>query len=280
MGITPLKLAIDADKEHKVRMLLEYGAKANFNGADNIFTETYNLKKNKALKALSNYAKEANINFVFPLEYFSEAMMNNQQDLAEALLPLTDKEFLNIPNNFGVMPLVQAALSNNMSLFDALLENGAELESRDSNSRTPLLQYLQEVYLAKIEGNSGVSAEALKDRQVINTVKHFLEKGADPKAKDNIGEDIMFYVVRGNYMELVDILLTSYRCDINTKNYQGETPLFIVAQSYPNLVRTFLQKGANPKVSDNTGRTPAIAAVEMGNMETYDLLENAASMII
>lgn len=277
LGLSPLRIAINADKESKTKMLLDYGAKANFEGENNIITQTYEEGKNKALKGISTYAKKAGINFVFPENYFTEAMINNQQDLAEALLPLTNKEVLNTPNNFGVLPLVQAALSNNKELFNTLIENGADINSKDFNNRTPLLQYLQEIYIAKIEGNDIVTAT---NEQVVPMIKLFLDKGADVKAKDNLGEDIMFYVVRGNYMELVDYLISKYNCDINTTNEQGETPLFTVAQNYPDLVRSFLEKGANPKVTDKAGRTPAVAAVEMGNMDTFDLLENAASMII
>jgi ankyrin repeat protein len=175
--------------------------------------------------------------------------------------------------------LVQAALSNNISLFNTLLENGADINSKGQNDRTPLLQYLQEIYLAKIEGNDNGEIHSNND-QVMPMVKLFLEKGADVNAKDNLGENILFYVIRGNYMQLVDFLIQTYKCDINTTNEQGETPLFIVAQNYPDSVSAFLEKGANPKVTDKSGRTPAVAAVEMGNMETFDLLENAASMVI
>lgn len=277
MGLTPLQIAINADNGTKVQSLLEHGAKANFEGANNILTKTYNLRQTKALKALSKYAKKTGVPFTFPENYFISAMINNQQSLAEAVLPLTNKEITNIPNNFGVFPLTQAALSNNIDLVDALLENGADINIKGTNNRTPVLQYLHEIYLSKIEENNDVVTE---NNKVVEMVKHFLEKGADAQAKDDLGEDIMFYVVRGNYMELVDVLINTYKCDINIKNDQGETPLFIVAQNYPNMVHPFLEKGANPKVADITGRTPAVAAVEMGNMDTYDFLSNAASMII
>ena len=276
LGLTPLQIAIAADKGEKVKMLLEHGAKVDFEGDNNILTETYNLKKNKALKALANYAKEHSINFTFPPHYFVEAMLNNQQDLAEALIPLTDPEVLNIPNNLGVMPLVQAALANDFSLIDTMLANGANMEMADENLRTPLLQYLQEVYIAAIEGN----LQQGQEKQITNNVKHFLEKGANINAKDYLGEDIMFYAVHSNNKPLIDLLCNTYKFDINTRNNQGETPLFVAAQNYPALVPNLLQKGANPKVMDNVGRTPAIAAVEMGNIDTYDLLEQAASMII
>lgn len=278
-GLSPLQIAINADQEAKTKLLLKHGAKANFDGEDNIITETYEARKNKALKGITSYAKQANIAFTFPDDYFTSAMANNQQDLAEALLPLTNKEIVSTPNSFGVFPLVQAALSNNKSLFNTLLENGANLNSKDLNNRTPLLQYLQEIYLAKIEGND-TDGMFTNNEQVVSMVKFFLEKGADVNAKDNLGENILFYAIRGNYMELVDFLIAEHKCDINSVNEQGETPLFIVAQNYPELVPSFLEKGANPKVTDKTGRTPAVAAVEMGNMETFDLLEHAASVII
>ena len=113
-------------------------------------------------------------------------------------------------------------------------------------------------------------------RDTIYREKYLLDKGADIKARDSSGEDIMFYAVRSKNLPLINILIDTYKHDINTKNYQGETPLFVAAQNHPDIVPMLLQKGANPKVVDNNGRTPAVAAVEMGHMETYDFLENAA----
>ena len=45
------------------------------------------------------------------------------------------------------------------------------------------------------------------------------------------------------------------------------------------MVPMLLQKGANPKVMDSKGRTPAIAAVEMGYIDLYEMLENAPAPI-
>ena len=115
-------------------------------------------------------------------------MVENNADLASAVLPLTDEAVINMPNNFGVLPLVQAAFIGNFKLMDNLIKHGANLELQDENSRTPLLAYLQEVYIAQIEGNMPKG----DDTKITETVKYFLEKGANISAKDSNGEDIMF----------------------------------------------------------------------------------------
>ncbi len=275
-GVSPLQIAIMADQPEKVILLLNAGASANFEGPNNILIDTLNLGKYKALKALSIYAKNKKINFTFPAHYFVDAMINNQSDLASALLPLTSKETLNKPNNFGILPLVQAAFIGDINLMDTLITNGADLELRDEHSRTPLLAFLQEVYIGQIEGNFPKEHK----EQITNIVKYMIEKGANKDVKDEYGEDILFYAVRENNVPLIELLLTEYKHNINTKNNQGETPLFLVAQNAPSLVPMFLGKGANPKIIDKNGRTPAIAAAEMGYMDIYDLLENSASMKI
>lgn len=272
-GFPPLKIAVSSNNGEKVAALLSAGAKANFEEENNILMSTLISGKYNALLSLSNYAKEKKIPFTFPASYFTEALMDNQTELAIAVAPLTPPDVLNTPNNFGVLPLVQAAFANNFKLMDALITNGADLELRDQNYRTPLLAYLQEIYVAQIEGNYPLGKEA----QITETVKHFLEKGADRTAKDISGEDIMFYAVTSNDMPLIDLLVNTYKHDMNTRNNQGETPLFTAAQNHPEIVPILLQKGASAKVTDNSGRTPAIAAVEMGNIDTYDFLENAAN---
>ena len=168
---------------------------------------------------------------------------------------------------------MQAAIIGNKELMTTLIESGASLELKDQNLRTPVLAYLQEIYIAKIENNFPVGRES----QVTEIVKHFLEKGADITAKDNNGENIMFYAVRDDNKSLIDLLIATYKQDINTRNNDQETPLFIAAQNYPGLVPFLISKGANPKVMDKNGRTPAIAAAEMGNMDIYDFLESAAA---
>ena len=270
-GLPPLKIAVNANQPNKVKMLLEAGATVSFEQGNNILIDALNQRKYKALKELASYAKKSNIPFNFPSDYFIEALASKNNELDAAVLPLTSKEILNAPNNYGVIPLVQAAYSNNPQVIDVLLENGADLELQDANSRTPLLAYLHETYIGQIEGNFPMNME----EQITEITKHFLEKGANINAKDADEEDIMFYAVKSNNIPLIELLINTYKYDLNTKNRSGETPLFIAAQNQPNLVPMLLQKGANPKIMDNNGRTPAIAAVEMGHMDLYEMLENA-----
>lgn len=274
-GLPPLQIAILSDQGNKVKMLLDAGAKVSFEGGDNILIQALNLRRYKALKELSTYAKNKNIDFYFPSDYFVEALARKDNNLAAAVLPLTNKDILNTPNTFGVLPLVQAAIMNNTELIDILLENGADLELQDANSRTPLLAYLHEVHIGQIEGNYPPNMET----QITQIVNHLLQKGANINAKDKDGEDIMFYAVKSNNTPLIELLLNTYAYDLNTRNTLGETPLFIAAQNQPALVPMLLQKGANPKVMDSKGRTPAIAAVEMGYIDLYEMLENAPAPI-
>ncbi len=272
-GIAPIDVAIAANQGEKVKMLLDAGANVNFEEEDNILASTLRQKKYKALNALSSFARDKEISFRFHPDYFIKAMMNNNVELANAVAPLTEKSIFNTPNYFGTLPLVQAAFNGNLRLLDTLIASGANLELRDGNFRTPLLAYLQEVYIAQIEGN----LQAGRESQIAETVKHFLDGGANIDTKDDHKENIMFYAVRINNRPLIDLLIKSYKQNINVRNDLGETPLFIAAQNVPVLVPYLLTKGANPKVMDNSGRTPAIAAVEVGNIDTYDLLENAAA---
>ncbi len=272
-GITPLEIAIESNQGEKVKMLLEAGADFNSEEVNNILHTTLITGKYKSLNALSNFIRQQQTDFKFPPDYFINAMINNNAELANAVAPLTDQEILNMPNNFGVLPLVQAAFTGKFQLMDTLVNSGANLELKDQNYRPPMLAYLQEIYIAQIEGNYPLG----RDKQITETVKHFLEIGADISVQDYNGENIMFYAVRGNNKPLIELLITNYNQNLNSRNNQGETPLFIAAQNTPALVPYLLSKGANPKVMDKNGRTPAIAAVELGNIETYDLLESAAA---
>ena len=240
-GETPLTIAIVANQGEKVKKLLEAGASVNFEGENNILIAALNLGKYRALSALSSFAKSKQIPFRFSPNYFINAMINNHSELAMAVIPLTDEEILNIPNNFGVLPLVQAAFSNKTNLVDALIDNGANLELRDDNLRTPMLAYLQEVYIARIERNFPKGQES----QISNMVKHLIDKGADINAKDYNGENILFYAVRDKNKPLIDFLILTKQQDINSRNKQGETPLFLaVRYSTLNIVDYLIQEGA------------------------------------
>ena len=67
--------------------------------------------------------------------------------------------------------------------------------------------------------------------------------------------------------------------NIEVKNEVGATPLiFASAKAHPGIVKLLVDRGANVNARTNTGITPLIAAASAGNQEIVKLLLREALM--
>jgi ankyrin repeat protein len=97
--------------------------------------------------------------------------------------------------------------------------------------------------------------EAAKNGDLIK-VQTLLEKGANPKAKDNIGLTPLHYAADLGYVEIVELLLER-GADPKAKDNIGLTPLHIAALwGHVKIVKLLLERGADPWIADNGGHIP------------------------
>jgi ankyrin repeat protein len=145
----------------------------------------------------------------------------------------------------GRTPLHYAAQYGHAGSATLLLDHGAPVDIRDGHAMTPLMQASmwgrEEVVRLLLSRGANVNAREAGDWTPLHravsgglakpnpaVVKHLLEHGADPRAKDD----------------------------------QGNTPLmFAVSQNDPEIVRMLLDRGADPRIRNSSGNSPLWAAI-------------------
>jgi ankyrin repeat protein len=203
---------------------------------------------------------------------------------------------LNPRDEFGKSPLHWAAEFHEPDIVEMLLAAGAKVNARDKEYQTPLHSAVDHF------------REGEDPQKILPTVALLLDKGADPNAKDRYGwtplrlaavgtlsekeeresyaknakigpedleERMKFHggVVRS---ELAAIkLLLDRGADVNTKDSEGDTPLYAAVNnpSGPEVVGLLLDRGAKPNMDGRFG-TVLEDAIFSGDAETVAVLLN------
>jgi ankyrin repeat protein len=159
-------------------------------------------------------------------------------------------------------PLIDALMRNDMAKAKGLIEQGADVNSRDKNGWTPLM------YAASYA------------KPATEILQFLLAKGADVNARNKQGQTALMIAAAGRKGEAVKALLAK-GADINAKDDDGSTALILSLGELPNLppdapdamvegldkevttiVQDLLDKGADVNVKNKKGET----ALTMGQM--------------
>lgn len=105
--------------------------------------------------------------------------------------------------------------------------------------------------------------------------QYLLDHGARPEVPDEDGWTCLHFSANKHDLELCRILLGQSMVNINAKNNTGDTPLHWMFRS-PNassdLVKLFLDHGADVNEQNNLSRRPLYAASLVGNVPAVKLL--------
>ncbi|KAI9773977.1 MAG: Ankyrin-2 [Geoglossum umbratile] len=142
-----------------------------------------------------------------------------------------------------------ASIGSRQSVVNFLLDNGANLETKDINIHTPLF----------------VAAESQRE----DMMGFLLARGADVQTT-NSGEQTMLHrTVRNQAKISLMELLIENAIQINTKDEKGETALHLaVSKRQISTVEYLLRKGADVQASSLAGMTPLHLAVD--GWEAFD----------
>lgn len=179
----------------------------------------------------------------------------------------------------GGTPLTKAAARGDLAIVKCLVEHGADINK--------MLVY------------PGTALHAAAGAGRYEVAKYLIEKGADVSAKneyygrpmdsvDNakVAElliksganpvDGWFLAATNNQIDLLDVRI-KHGVQVNTRDSNGKTALHYAAVGFgqgPEVgVKYLLQKGADPKVRDNSGKTAADCLKESGIPECRKILK-------
>jgi hypothetical protein len=143
--------------------------------------------------------------------------------------------------------LVDAAFICDFVRVRELLGQGADVDARDVDGRTPLF--------SAVFGNS------------VGLIGLLLESGADVNARDDHGWTVLHYAAQ-EFLPAIARLLVGRGADVNAQDDEGNSVLWraIWASAGRNeIAQLLLANGAKPDLPNASGETPRQLAERIGN---------------
>jgi ankyrin repeat protein len=137
--------------------------------------------------------------------------------------------------------------------------------SRQAELNAWLLDYVGELYPNRLDDHPA-------------EVKSWLDKGADPNAKDNTGTTALMVAARWGYVASVSLLLDRGAA-VNARDRMDNTALILASSSGSfgdiETVVVLLKRGASPRAKTKQGKTALDYAREQHHTKIVRLLEQA-----
>ena len=185
-------------------------------------------------------------------------------------------------------------------VIDLITKYKCDINSQDSNGRTPLHyavinNHLEVVRYLIIEqhcdpmtrDNDGHTPLHIACRHShIDIVHYLLSTGkVNPLARNKLGKSPMLIIdytrlpllhlaAQKGWMDIAIDLITKYKCDINSQDSNGRTPLYYaVINNHLEVVRYFInEQHCDPMTKDNDGDTPLHIACHLSNIDIVHYL--------
>jgi ankyrin repeat protein len=168
-----------------------------------------------------------------------DAVENGDAETVKALLE-ANPNLVNTKTEDGDTLLQLAALSGHEDVVRLLLRNGADVNAKDGISRTALHE---------------VAFVWWRPRDDTNIADLLLDNGADANARDKYGDTPLDFACENGKSGVVAALL-AHHANVNTKNAEGRSPLFLALNAGHQVqdVATFLlNNGADVNATDGMG---------------------------
>ncbi len=110
----------------------------------------------------------------------------------------------------------------------------------------------------------------------LEVLKLLLEKGANSKAADCLGNNALHLAVKiSNNTDTIKYLVEHVKLDVNSKNVENETALHLVSYyGYMSTVDYLVENGAQVDARDKNNDMPLHIAASYGNQALIKLLLN------
>ena len=126
-----------------------------------------------------------------------------------------------------------------------------DINTKNSQNKTLLMECIN-LYLNTPEENQELRNSHLE------MAKELMRLGVNVDSVDNRNENAFFLVTRSENKELINIFLENCNINLNHKNIDDETVLSILVLrgiKTAELIKYYLQKGANPDIQNVDGKT-------------------------
>lgn len=173
------------------------------------------------------------------------------------------------------LSFIQAAESGDTDTVLQWLKDGADINTRDEQGRTPIL--------AATHGNKVVTVRALIEagadinlqddihdnpflyagaEGLLDIVKLLIDAGADPAITNRYGGTALIPASEHGYVEVVQVLLTRSKVNVNHVNNLGWTALMEAiilndgGEKQQQVIQLLIEYGADVTIPDKNGITP------------------------
>jgi serine/threonine-protein phosphatase 6 regulatory ankyrin repeat subunit B len=193
---------------------------------------------------------------------------------------------INQAYEYGVTPLMAAALKGQSDAVKCLLAAGANVNARDQIHATALVYAIKSgnkpTILAPLDAGADptiedVAFETALDKAAIylddpEIVRRLIARGLPKSAGDTISVTPLMYAAAFGHIRTVEILLEA-DVPINLQSREGLTALIQAATSgRPEIVTLLLDHGADASIKDQKGMTALDHAIKMGQHEVIAIL--------
>jgi len=270
---------------------------------DNLLIKVIESKNRKIFKYLMDIKP---ISQDIGSQLLRKIICTNSFDLLKILINSENGDIkcnVNMIDKYGDIPLNLAIKNENKKIIEHLIDNGADLNGKDSRNFSPLVYALQELkdneenddiikylidYGANIneinkEGSTPLIYAIRKGK--INIVHYLVEHGADINTKTSYGISPLVTAIYENNDILVEYLL-NHGANVNEKSEDDGTPLhyaiaILTLNKYKsvNIVNNIIESGANLNIKNISGNTPLLLAIKVGDMELIEKLKKRGAQL-
>ncbi len=176
---------------------------------------------------------------------------------------------VNVKDQDNKTPLHWAAEKGHKEVVEALLDKGANVDAEDENGATPLdLATTQDIRTLLQNTDELLKAAGRGD---IDTVNDLINQGASVNATDQDGKTPLHCAAKNSHEEVVEALLGKDGIDVNLADKNKDTPLHSVLKKGNidiNVLNALLRKeGIDVNLADKNKDTPLHSVLKKDNID-------------